>query len=497
MLDWCEAYGIQAVISLFSCEGYNWIEEPGDYRLWSSPPLQQELVDFWVSTAARYAKRGDVIYGYEILSEPHTAEGEIPRVWYQLSERIARAIRSVDPQHAISVEYGYGEPANFRGVTPLEVPNVIYSIHSWEPASFTHQGWSGRDYPAGVPYPGGGWNKDRLRDLIRPAYEFKTRYGVQVYVGEIGVYCYADSASRCAYLEDCLDLFEEYGFDYTFSEYRFWPHASLEHVGYKTPAKWVERYVGDTPALELFQSYLSRNGARTTVHAPLQRPRCLFDTSHWGANLDATVRVTNLAWRLTALCNVVTHSGGPITKEALEGTALLVTGDAFGSSYTEAEARVMKEFVNGGGSILVYGPSDWGLNPLLSSFGIQVNSARVLTTKPLTYADDAAGFYVRDFPGPPEITDGLVAFLVNYGASLEVLPPAVVVARTTADTWRDTDKDSVLDLSEARGPFPVIAVCEYRQGRIAVVADDEFKACHTWPTYAALVSWLLRMEPAS
>lgn len=494
VLDWCEAYGVRAVIALFACEGYNSMATPADYRLWTSSSLQQRFVELWRSIAHRYANRGDVVYGYDFLNEPHTASGGVPQAWYDLSQRAASAIRQVDQRHAIILEYGYDKPIELSRVTPLEDPNVIYSIHVWDPNEFTHQAYKGN--PSSLQYPSGAWNKDYMTEFIKPAVEFRRRFGGRIYVGEVGVYCSADSTSRCAYLRDCLDLFEDNGFDYTLWEYRTWPAASLEHVGYETPDKWIEEYVGETPVLQLFRGYLSRNGANPAAHASPNRPRCVFDKSHWGANRDRTVRATNLAGRLTALCDVVGHADGRLTKDVLEGAALLVTGDAFGVSYSQSEIAVIEEFVSSGGALLFYGANDWGLNALLSRFGIEIVPSRVVV--PLNspvLADDQASFFIRDFCGPQGIADGLVSFLVNSGASLEVTSPAIGVAYTPADAWRDANRDSAPDPGETRGPFPVIAVSEYGTGRVAVVSDDELRSCRTWPAYSALVNWLIAARP--
>jgi len=489
ILDWCEEYGIRAVIDLHHFAGYNPHTEPQDFRLWDSRVLQDAFVEFWKSIATRYADRGDVIYGYDLLNEPHTADKRIPRVWDGLIARTAGAIRQVDNEHAIVAECGYGLPENFMPMELVKDSNVVYSFHFGEPYDFTHQGHIGK--PAGLVYPNAELNKEYLRSLIRPAWEFKQRHGVQIYVGELIAYCYIDTASRIAYLRDCLDLFEEYGFDYTYWAYRSWAQASLEHVGYRTSTKWRGWYVGETEAQAAFKEYLVRNELRPRGEAPLPRARCLFDRAHWQQDLEINVCTLNLAWRVTAQCEVEYFSEGRFTAQALEGVALLITGNAYGTPYSTQEVELLKTFIAEGGSVLVYGAKEWGLSGLLESFGIELDPTRIASSVPSTYTNDPYTFYVTSYSGPSEISTGLLPLTVNRAASLVLAEQAMPIAWTGDETWRDVNRNGIKDQGEAEGPFAVIAVSTQGAGRLAVTADDEFRDVCTWNVYQPILSWLL------
>ena len=492
LLDWCEQYGIRAVIGLHHFVGYDPHTVPADFRLWDSPTLQSAMVGFWKNVASRYANRGEVVYGYDLLNEPHTSDKQVPTMWLDLAQRVTAAIREVDPHHAVVVECGYGLPEDFLPPDLLEDPNTIYSFHFGEPYSFTHQGYSG--LPAGIAYPSATRNKTYLRDLLEPVFEFQQRFAVQVYAGELVAYCFIDSAGRAAYLRDCLDLFEEWGFDYTYWAYRSWPQASLEHVGIEMGGKWLEDYVGETESLAVFKEYLSRNTLAPSSPPQQEKPRCLFDTSHWQPDLDVNVRTMNLAWRLSSMCDVDYLRTGRITKQALQDVVLLITGNAYGSTFSSGETRALEGFLARGGAILVYGAKDWGLNPFLSQFGIQINPSRIASSHPSPHVNDPYTFYATAAAGPPEVGSALLPFLVNYGASLDLSDPAVRVIGTGSETWRDANRNSKVDSGERKGPFAIVALAECGTGRLAVVADDEFRDVCTWPTYAALVSWLLGAE---
>jgi len=144
--------------------------------------------------------------------------------------RVAKAIREIDPDMPIFIESNqWDSAAGFRELQPVDVPNVIYQVHMYVPGEFTHQGV--HNSPVGKVYPGvlGGveWNKERLRWVLEPVREFQLAYNVHIYVGEFSAIRWAPGAAQ--YIADCLDLFEEYGWDWTFHAYREWDGWSLEH----------------------------------------------------------------------------------------------------------------------------------------------------------------------------------------------------------------------------------------------------------------------------
>ena len=57
--------------------------------------------------------------------------------------------------------------------------------------------------------------------------EFQRAYNVHIYVGEFSAIRWAPGAAD--YLSDCIDLFEEYDWDWTYHAYREWDGWSVEH----------------------------------------------------------------------------------------------------------------------------------------------------------------------------------------------------------------------------------------------------------------------------
>ena len=71
--------------------------------------------------------------------------------------------------------------------------------------------------------------KDYLRGVLKPVRDFQLKHGARIYVGEFSAVAWAPGAEK--YLEDCIALFEEYGWDWTYHAFREWKGWSVEHQG--------------------------------------------------------------------------------------------------------------------------------------------------------------------------------------------------------------------------------------------------------------------------
>ena len=112
------------------------------------------------------------------------------------------------------------------------MPNTIYTVHCYLPHGYTHQGVHGAKmvgaYP-GVKHDGRVWNKEMLRRSLEPVVKFQQQYKVPIYVGEFGAARWAPGAEQ--YLADYIDLFEEYGWDWTYHAFRESPVWDVEKAG--------------------------------------------------------------------------------------------------------------------------------------------------------------------------------------------------------------------------------------------------------------------------
>ena len=60
-----------------------------------------------------------------------------------------------------------------------------------------------------------------------PVRAFEKRHGAKIYVGEFSAPAWAPGADR--YIADCIALFREYGWDWTYHAFREWEGWSVEH----------------------------------------------------------------------------------------------------------------------------------------------------------------------------------------------------------------------------------------------------------------------------
>lgn len=215
---------------------------PND-ELWVSLEARQAILKMWVEVAKFSKDYPDVIDSYDILNEPsidlRPGKAKNSVTWNDFAPDIVRAIRSVDKSTKLIVQpvTGFDERGHWidrlRGMTylkPIDDKNVIYSPHFYLPKEYTHQGVF-KEFPVGEDYPGiyEGiyWDKNQLRKRLSPALDFQKKYNSAIYIGEFSVSCYAgESATK--YISDLIEIFEEYGWSWTYHAYRESPVWSME-----------------------------------------------------------------------------------------------------------------------------------------------------------------------------------------------------------------------------------------------------------------------------
>ncbi|WP_276741633.1 glycoside hydrolase family 5 protein [Victivallis vadensis] len=230
-----EKYGVKIVIDLHTGPGMTQNALLSNQLSWDQES-QALLVSGW-EKLARHFNGNPMIYGYDLLNEPredgyrYTPDGGLD--WNRLAARTAHAIRAIDKTTPIIIEPAqWGSVAGLKTFMPVNVDNVIYSIHFYSPHEFTHQG-IGKSRKTGIRYPGmingKEWNKEAIRSSLLPAREFQLKYNVPIFVGEFSAIAWAPGAAQ--YIEDCISIFEEFGWDWTYHAFREWSGWSVEHGG--------------------------------------------------------------------------------------------------------------------------------------------------------------------------------------------------------------------------------------------------------------------------
>ena len=231
ILPMCRQYGLKVVLDLHVTPGGR--NGQNEFAMLFEREYADWFVEFWRRTAARFAGNADVIYGYDLCNEPVQNGEALPGCdFWSLQKRAAEAIREIDPATPIVVESNVSaSPTAFAYLRPLPMDNVIYQLHLYAPGDYTHQGVGralkkdGR--PLVWPDPSRGWDIEYLRRVLEPVRDFQRRHGARIYVGEFSAVAWAPGAD--AYLRDCISLFEEYGWDWTYHAFREWGPWSVEH----------------------------------------------------------------------------------------------------------------------------------------------------------------------------------------------------------------------------------------------------------------------------
>ncbi|MBN1816932.1 MAG: cellulase family glycosylhydrolase [Sedimentisphaerales bacterium] len=258
----CEKYRIKVLVDLHCPPGGR--AEDGVCRMFQEKRYQDHLLQIWDKVATRYKGRS-VVYAYDLLNE--AVEGTVSPDclhWRDLATEAARVIRRIDPDKPVVFEPSpWGSADGFDTLSPLDLDRVIYSFHMYQPHQFTHQGVyedkQALAYP-GVAYPGviNGqmWDKEQLRRAMMPAIEFQKEFNVQIYVGEFSAIRWAPGRSAYLYLRDCIELFEEYGWDWSYHAFREWDGWSVEHTGDRSNRRPSAE---PTERQQLLVSYFTKN----------------------------------------------------------------------------------------------------------------------------------------------------------------------------------------------------------------------------------------------
>ena len=236
MIPYFRLYGVKICLDLHTSPG-GFVEENSN-RIFEEKDYTEAFINTWINLAERY-KDEQSIWAYDILNEPVERdhdEGTYYVTWHDLAEETAIRIREIDPDTPIIFEPSdWDNPSGFENLQPLSLTNIIYSAHMYIPIAFTHQGVTSvvkEDNP--VTYPGviNGvfWDKAKLREALEPVQAFQRKYDVPIYVGEFSAIRWAPENSAYNYLRDIIDIFEEYGWDWSYHAFREWNGWSVEYT---------------------------------------------------------------------------------------------------------------------------------------------------------------------------------------------------------------------------------------------------------------------------
>ena len=230
LVIWCTANGLKINLGLAGLSD----------GLFSSQAAQTRLINAWKLIAERY-KNTITVWAYDLANEPvvskqypynytYPIDNTILR-WPELAEALVNEIRLIDPVKSIIIEsLNYG--VDLDDIKPIDssVPNIIYSIHLYQPGKLTGQ--FGPETPV-IIYPGTidgiYYDKTKLKEILAPLKAYQEKYRVPIYIGEFSCIRWAPNNSAYNYIRDCIEIFEEYNWDYDYYSFRTWNGWSVEH----------------------------------------------------------------------------------------------------------------------------------------------------------------------------------------------------------------------------------------------------------------------------
>ncbi len=227
VLDKAQQLGMKVVLDLHVAPGGR--RANGEMEMFYNRKYADAFLEAW-RRLAQAVKGHPALYGYDLINEPKHHPGA-PIDYLVLQYEAAKVVRAIDPETPLIIEANdMASPQEFSYLHVLPLKDVIYQVHMYKPGSYTHQGV--RKRPLTGRYPGkinnAEWNKESLREALRPVREFQLKYGAKIYVGEFSAIRWAPGGAQ--YLEDCLSLFEEYGWDWSYHAFREWSGWSVEHT---------------------------------------------------------------------------------------------------------------------------------------------------------------------------------------------------------------------------------------------------------------------------
>ena len=249
VLDQAHGVGMKIVLTMISLPGARWRQlndGRNDDRLWREAAFMEQAEKFWTQLAAALADHPAIV-GYNPLNEPHPERGDGVRdfwtqdigKWHErrrgstfdpnaFNRRMLAAIRRSDPGTSVIFDAAiYAAAPAFAILEPLEDPNVLYSVHMYEPYELTNR----RSNQGRFRYPGPvevgekkqrkAWDASALDAFLQPVADWARKHKVssrQILVGEFG--CDRTMPGAREYLRDLVDIFESHQWHWAFYAYR-------------------------------------------------------------------------------------------------------------------------------------------------------------------------------------------------------------------------------------------------------------------------------------
>jgi endoglucanase len=169
--------------------------------------VDTRFVSIWGQLAARYHTRSNRLV-YELYNEPHNRL--TPSLWNSLAARALDAVRKSDPDRVVILgPTAWYAPSALGSLALPNDPNLIVTVHDYDPFDFTFQGTDVAGSSAWVGTPCCTSQQEQtLMSSLGAAAAFGAQHGYPVYLGEFGSSTAADEVSRATYTRYARDQAE-------------------------------------------------------------------------------------------------------------------------------------------------------------------------------------------------------------------------------------------------------------------------------------------------
>jgi len=180
---------------------------------------KERYLAFWKQIAKEFQSYPDSLY-FEILNEPN--DQFTPEIWNEYLAEGLSTIRETNPNRIVII--GTADWGGIGGLSKLVLPNdpnIILTIHYYNPFEFTHQGadWAGQGNVMGVTWDSTAAQINAIKKDMDVVKKYSNDHNVPVYIGEFGAIENADDSSRARWIGHLRHVFEVYGFSSAYWEY--------------------------------------------------------------------------------------------------------------------------------------------------------------------------------------------------------------------------------------------------------------------------------------
>ena len=219
LIKWAKEARICVILDLHASPGAqnkDWHSDSrGNALLWRDKGCRQRTICLWQYLAEIF-KKEEAIVGFDLLNEPVIERSRL-NLLKGFYKRLIRKIREIDKNHFLFLEGNvWAQEIDF--LEDLLEERVYPSIHFYHPLDFTfnfrpryfYPGYVGREF----------WDKSTLRKMLEKYHRFAIRNKTKVFVGEFGINFRGGYFGELNWLKDCLEIFEEYDFSWTYWTYK-------------------------------------------------------------------------------------------------------------------------------------------------------------------------------------------------------------------------------------------------------------------------------------